>query len=184
MKKVDLSVYDNSWYKPGGTIFSRILWYYCNLIFFKSGWFPFSGFKVCLLKVFGAKIGKRVTIKPCVNIKYPWNLSIGDFTWIGEGVWIDNLTKVEIGENCCLSQGAMLLCGNHNYKKTTFDLMIGEIKIEDGCWVGAKSLVTGGVTMHSQSLLCVNSFTSKDLDAYGIYLGTPAVKIKERVIES
>lgn len=184
MNIVELTKYDNSWYKPGGTFYKRMIWYFFNLLFVKSGWLPFSGFKLFLLRLFGAKIGKGVVIKPCVNIKYPWNLVIGNFTWIGEEVWIDNLAKVEIGSNCCLSQGAMLLCGNHNYKKATFDLMIGEIKIEDGCWVGARSLVTGGVTMHTHSILCVNSFTSKDLEAFGIYLGTPAVKVKERIIES
>ena len=57
-----------------------------------------------------------------MNIKYPWFLAIGDHTWIGEKVWIDNLAEVAIGANCCVSQGAMLLCGNHNYKKSTFEL--------------------------------------------------------------
>lgn len=75
------------------------------------------GFKIWMLRKFGAKIGKGVFIKPLVNIKYPWNLDIGDYTWIGENVWIDNLTQVKIGSNVCISQGAMLLCRNHNYKK-------------------------------------------------------------------
>ena len=75
---------------------------------------PFSGLKVFLLQLFGAKVGKGVVIKPNVNIKYPWLLEIGDYTWIGERAWIDNLAQVKIGKNCCISQGAMLLCGNNN----------------------------------------------------------------------
>ena len=81
-----------------------------------------------------------MVIKPSVNIKYPWRLTIGSFVWIGEGVWIDNLENVVIGDNVCISQGAMLLCGNHNYKKTTFDLIVGSITLEDGVWVGAQSV--------------------------------------------
>lgn len=82
-----------------------------------------------------------------------------------------------------LSHGAMLLCGNHTYKLTTFDLMVGEIHIEEGAWVGAKCTVCPGVTMHSHSVLTVGSIATKDCDAYGIYQGNPAVKVKERVIE-
>ena len=66
--------------------------------------------------MFGAKIGKGVIIRPGVSVKYPWKLQIGDNTWIGENVWIDNLSNIIIGKNVCVSQGAMLLSGNHNYK--------------------------------------------------------------------
>ena len=138
---------------------------------------------VFLLRKFGAKIGKGVFIKPSVNIKYPWNLTIGDDTWIGEGVWIDNLGKVSIGSNVCISQDSMLMCGNHNYKKSAFNLMVGEITIEDGVWVGAKCLVCPGVTLHSHAVLAVGSVASTDLETYSIYRGNPAVKIKDRIIE-
>ena len=118
-----------------------------------------------------------------MNIKYPWNLRIGDDTWIGEGVWIDNLGKVSIGSNVCISQDSMLMCGNHNYKKSAFNLMVGEITIEDGVWVGAKCLVCPGVTLHSHAVLVVGSVASTDLETYSIYRGNPAVKIKDRIIE-
>lgn len=183
MNKTDLSKFNNSWYNPGGNSIKRLLWYFCNLLFIKNAWNPISGLKVMMLRAFGARIGKGVVIKPSVNIKYPWNLEIGDYSWIGENVWIDNLVNVKIGSNVCISQGALLLCGNHNYKKSTFDLMVKEIDIQEGAWVGAKCTVCQGVVMYPYSMLCVGSVASHDLDSYGIYRGNPAVKIKERVIE-
>ena len=110
MYKVNLSLYDNSWFNTGGSTIKRLLWYFINVLFFMNPLNPSSGLKVRLLRTFGAKIGKGVVIKPSVNIKYPWNLSIGDYTWIGEKVWIDNLVQTTIGANVCISQGAML-CG-------------------------------------------------------------------------
>lgn len=99
--------------------------------------------------------------------------------WIGEGVWIDNLGKVKIGNNVCISQGAMLLTGNHNYKKESFDLIVGDITLEDGIWVGAKSVVCPGVTMKSHSILTVGSVLTKDAKEYGIYQGNLAVMVKK-----
>jgi putative colanic acid biosynthesis acetyltransferase WcaF len=184
MYKTDLTVFNNSWYKTGAGIAKRILWYYVNLVFFMNPLNPVSSFKVVLLRLFGAKVGKGVIIKPTVNIKYPWRLTIGDNVWIGERVWIDNLDRVTIGANSCLSQGALLLCGNHNYKKSAFDLVIGPITLEAGVWIGAYSVVCASVTCKSHSILSAGSIATKTLESYSIYQGNPAIKIRDRVIEN
>jgi len=181
--QVNLSLYNNSWYKPGANIIKRILWYYTNILFFKNSFNIFSFTKVFLLRIFGAKVGKNITIKPSVNIKCPWYLEIGDNVWIGENVWIDNLTYIIIGNNVCISQGAMLLCGNHNYKKERFDLIIGKIVLENGVWIGAKSIVCPNVTLHSHAILSVNSVATNDLEPYYIYQGNPAKKNRLRIID-
>ncbi|MDN5286191.1 MAG: wcaF [Mucilaginibacter sp.] len=182
MHKTDLSSYNNYPYHPGGNAVKRILWFYVNALFFKSSFIPSSGFKVFLLRLFGAKIGKNVTIKPCVNIKYPWFLSIGNETWIGENVWIDSLVMINIGAHVCLSQGVMLLTGSHNYKKITFDLLTKELFLEDGVWIGAGAIVTSGITAASHSVLTSGSVATKNMEPYSIYQGNPAVKIRERDI--
>ncbi len=176
---VDLASFSNPEYNPGNPI-KRGLWYFFNLLFLMNPWNSFSGLKKGVLRLFGCKIGKGVVIKPGVNIKYPWFLEIGDHSWIGERVWIDNLGKVKIGSNVCISQGALLLCGNHNYKKSTFDLMVGDIIVEDGVWIGAKSTVTGGVTCHSHAILATGSVTSVSLESYTIYRGNPAEIVRKR----
>jgi putative colanic acid biosynthesis acetyltransferase WcaF len=159
------------------------LWYFTNAVFLRSSFNPVSSIKVFFLRLFGAKIGKGVVIKPAVNIKYPWKLTVGNHSWLGENVWIDNLDNVIIGNNCCLSQGAMLLCGNHNYKKKTFDLIIGKIMLEDGVWIGSQSIVCPNVTCKTHSVLAVNSVAANDLEEYAVYRGNPAKAIRKRVIE-
>jgi len=178
---VDLSKFNNSWYNPQRGIIIQTIWYFLNAIFFQSPFFPFSFLKVVLLRLFGAQIGKKVIIKPSVNVKYPWFLEVGDYTWIGENVWIDNLAMVRIGSNVCISQGAMLLTGNHNYKRESFDLITGEVVIEDGCWIGAKCIACPGITCHNHAVLTVGSVATKDLEEYSVYKGNPAVKVKKRI---
>lgn len=185
MQKTDLSKYNNDWYKQSNLTRSFLIaaiWYIINALFINSYLLIPSSIKKSLLKLFGAKVGKNVTMKPNINIKYPWNLEIGDNVWLGEELWIDSLGKVKIGDNCCLSQGAMLLSGNHDYKKPSFDLIVKDIILEEGVWIGAKSVVCGGATCYSHSVLSVNSVATKSLDAYGIYQGNPAQLIRQREI--
>lgn len=179
---VDLNSYSNSWYHPSKSRLKVLFWNMVNVLFFINPLNPFSKLKVFLLRLFGAKMGSGITIKQGVNIKYPWFLSIGDFSWIGENVWIDNLCRVEIQSNVCISQGAMLLTGNHNYKRSTFDLMLGEINLQSGVWIGAKAIVCPGVKCGSHSVLNVGSVATKDLIPYSINQGNPAVFLKTRII--
>lgn len=184
MSRTDLSTYNNHWYQSviGAGKMKQALWYFVNVLFFINPLNPFSGLKCWLLKCFGADLGKSIVIKPGVNIKYPWKLTIGDHCWIGEKVWIDNLARVTLGNHVCLSQGAMLLTGNHDYRKTSFDLIVKEIVIEDGAWIGAKSIVAPGVTAFSHSVLMAGSVATNNLEADTIYAGNPLVAKRKRVI--
>jgi putative colanic acid biosynthesis acetyltransferase WcaF len=160
----------------------QLLWYFTNGLFFMSPLFPFSSMKVFLLRLFGAKIGRSVFVKPSVNVKYPWNLNIGNYVWIGEEVWIDNLSTISIGDNVCISQGALLLTGGHDHTKTSFDFISHPITLEEGVWIGARAVVGGGVTCKSHSILGINSVAESDLQEYTIYKGNPAVPVLRRFI--
>ena len=181
-KKVKLQAYNNDWYNPGGSAIKRTLWYFVNVLFFINPLNPLSSLKVLLLRLFGAKVGAGVTIKPAVNIKYPWLLEIGNHVWIGEAVWIDNLTQVKIEDNVSVSQGAMLLTGSHNYKKTTFDLVVGKIILEEGAWVGAKAMVCPNVVCGTHSVLAAGSVATSNLSSFTIYQGNPAIAKRKREI--
>jgi putative colanic acid biosynthesis acetyltransferase WcaF len=182
MQTTDLLSYNNSPYHPGGNAVKRVLWYYVNALIFKSSLFPFYGIKNVLLRLFGAKIGNEVEIKPCVSIKYPWLLTIGNEVWVGENVWIDNLVMVTIGSNICISQGATLLTGSHDYKKTSFNLITGSIILEDGVWIGAQAIVNQGITVATHAVLTARSVATNNLEPYTVYQGNPAIKVRDRVI--
>lgn len=180
--KTNLAAYNNCNYNAGGSWLKRILWFYISVIIFKTSLFPSSALKVFLLRMFGAKIGKNVVLRHGVNIKFPWFLTIGDFSWIGEEVWIDNLVPVKIGSNVCLSQGAMLLTGNHDFSKPSFDLITGGIVLKNGVWIGAKAIVCPNVYADEHAVLTAGSIATKNMEAYSVYQGNPAVKVKDREI--
>ncbi len=176
--KIDLSKYTSNY--DHGSLFKRIAWMLISIMFFETK-LPFpSSFKVKLLNLFGAKVETSVVIKPSVKIKYPWLLSIGQNSWIGEGVWIDNLAFVNIGANCCLSQSSYLLTGNHDYKNPHFSLITGEIHVLDQAWVGARAIVCPSVTLGHSSVLSAGSVATTDLDNNSIFQGNPALFKKKR----
>jgi putative colanic acid biosynthesis acetyltransferase WcaF len=175
----DLSSFDASGYKAGPK-WKVFLWYPFNYYFLHSTipW-PYR-LKRMVLRAFGAKIGKGVVVKTRVRVKNPWRLCIGDYCWIGEDVWIDNLENVHIGSNVCISQGALLLTGNHDYTTSSFSYRLGKIRIEDGVWIGARSTVCPGVTCRAHSILTVDSVATKNLEWGKVYAGNPAQIVRER----
>ncbi|WAC39009.1 WcaF family extracellular polysaccharide biosynthesis acetyltransferase [Pedobacter sp. SL55] len=173
--------FDRKDFDAGASALKILIWYFVSVLFIRSGIIPFSTIIVFLLRLFGAKIGKDVRIKPGIYIHYPWKLRIGDHAWLAE-CRIENLEEVTIEANACVSQQALLLTGNHNYTSVNFDLIVKPIVLEEGAWVGANATVCPGVTLKSHSVLTVGSVATKDLEAYTIYQGNPAVKVKDRVI--
>lgn len=181
LKKVNNAAYKTTISIEAGKL-KQVCWYFINVLFFKNTFNVISASKVLLLKLFGADIGTGVVIKPGINIKYPWKLKIGDNTWIGEDIWIDNLSSVIIGSNVTLSQGALILTGTHDHTKETFDFISLPVIIEDGVWIGAKAVVYGGVTCCTHSILGINAVAESDMASYTIYKGNPAIPVMKRII--
>lgn len=180
--KINLSAFNGSGFDKGAGGMKITMWYFVNALFVRAAWNPFMGIKVVLLKAFGARIGSNLVIKNNVTVKYPWKLTVGDNCWIGEDAWIDNLDSVTIGNNVCISQGAMLLTGNHDYTTYNMPYRNAPITIGDGAWIGAKTVVCPGVAVMENAVLTVGSVVTKDMEANGIYQGNPAVKVRERNI--
>jgi putative colanic acid biosynthesis acetyltransferase WcaF len=173
--------FDQKGFDPGASAIKMLCWYFVSVLFVRSGIIPVSSILVGILRLFGAKIGKGVRIKPGIYVHYPWRLTIGDYSWVAE-CRIENLAPVFIGNHVCVSQKAMILTGNHNYKISTFDLITAPIVLEDGSWVGANATVCPGITVATHAVLTVGSVATKNLSPYGIYQGNPAIKIKDRII--
>ncbi len=180
--KVDLSLYDNSTYSVGRGPFIRTLWYFVNILFFQNPLNPSSGLKRRLLTLFGARIGVGVVLKPSLNIKYPWNLTIGNHAWIGERVWLDSLAQITLGSNVCISQGAYLCTGSHDSSDVRFRHQIEPIVVAEGAWIGAQAMILPGVTVKTHSVVAAGSVITRSTEPYLIYTGNPALVVGERII--
>ncbi|HUY18544.1 MAG TPA: WcaF family extracellular polysaccharide biosynthesis acetyltransferase [Candidatus Binataceae bacterium] len=175
-----LDLFENPQFERGRSKAVEMLWLIVQALVVES-WIPGATLRVQALRLFGARLGRGVVIKPHVRVKFPWKLEVGDYSWIGEGVWIDNLETVRIGANCCLSQGAYLCTGSHNWSSERFDLITRPITIDDQAWLGAKSSIGPGVHVGQGAVLTMGSVATSNLEPWWIHGGSPAKAQKQRL---
>ncbi len=181
---MQLNQYTLDTYTPGAPYWKQLLWYFIGDPLVRSYWLPVSAFKVWLLRCFEAQIGQQVRIKPGVRVKFPWRLTVGDYVWLGENVWIDNVAPVTMESHICISQNVYLCTGNHDWSHPDFKLTPNSIYIEAESWIAANAVVGPGVTIGRGAVLCLGSVTGRSLKPMTIYAGNPAQPIKERIIKT
>lgn len=168
-----LDRFSNGDFQRGAPRLTEALWLVAEWLLLAS-WVPGSGWRRALLRAFGARIGNGVVIKPRVRVKFPWRLEVGDHSWIGEKVWIDNLAVVRLGSHVCLSQGAYLCTGSHDWGRESFDLITRPIMIDDHAWIGAFARLAPGSHVESGAVLAMAGMAGGRLAAWTIHRGNPA----------
>lgn len=165
---MELKRFDNSDFDRGASRAKEVVWLIVSTLTV-AGPAPGSGWRAALLRAFGAEIGYRVVLKPGVRVKFPWRLRIGDNSWIGEDVWIDNLAEVRIGRDTCISQGAYLGTGNHDWTSPCFDLLTASVIVGDQCWVGARATLAPGTQMEDGAVLGLGAVGAGQLKGWTIH---------------
>lgn len=163
-----LDLFRNHNFERGASRLKEAFWLLVSGIFIES-WLPGSKWRVAVLTLFGARIGAGVVIKPGVKVKFPWRLEVGNHSWIGERVWIDNLAHVTIGKHTCLSQGAYLCTGSHDWSSENFDLVIGPITISDHAWICACSTLAPGSSIGEGAVVAMGVRAVGEIEAWTVY---------------
>jgi len=177
---VDLSKFNNDAFTRGAPAWKELLWRMVQQGFFNLEWIKAFGLKCWLLRSFGAKLETGVVVKSKAKITFPWKLSVGANSWIGEEAWLLNLDRIMIGSNVCISQRAFLCTGSHDWAKESFDLVTKPIIIEDGAWICADVFIGPGVTVGENSVVTAGSVVNKDLPPNVVCSGNPCVAVKKR----
>ena len=148
----------------------KIVLWWCvqNTIFVNFA--TFNGMRVFLLRTFGAQIGDYVIIRRGVRVHFPWNLTIGSDTWIGEEAWFINHVPITIGSNVCISQGAILSSGSHDFYSSSLDYKHASIAVKDGAWICLRATVLAGVTVGTNSVVSAGEVLRKSLPDSSLYI--------------
>ncbi len=139
----DLAGFTGAGYDKGRNKLWQVAWMTISGALTMRWWCPVK-VRIAILRAFGATIGDKVLIRHNVRIHWPWKLTVGDHSWIGEDAWILNLEPVTIGRNVCISQGVLLCTGSHDRCSPTFEFDNAAIHIDDGAWICARSTLLRG----------------------------------------
>jgi putative colanic acid biosynthesis acetyltransferase WcaF len=176
---IDLSRAGKGNYVKVRWTFIEGLWFVVEASIINNKLMPFSGLRVALLRLFGAKIGVGCRFLHPVRVKAPWNLVVGDHCWFGADAWIYNQAPIRIGSHVCISQGTFLTTGSHAMS-TTMSLRVAPIIIEDGAWITANCVVQMGVTIGRSAVVTPLSVVHRSLGPEGVYGGNPCRFIRKR----
>lgn len=161
----------------------QLWWLVQDTLFAWSPQFMY-GWRRFLLRLFGAKIGKKVLIRPTARVTYPWKLSIGDYSWIGDHVELYTLGKIEIGSNVAISQRSYLCTGSHDFAKPSYDIYALPITIGDQAWIASDVFIMPGVSIGFGCVVGTRSTVFHDLPTGKICYGNPAVPVRDRAARS
>ena len=143
-----------------------------------------SRYTIFILRHFGAKIGKGVRIQaPFMihnadqSVPIYSNLIIGDDCYIGRDCIFDLMNKINIGEKVTISHRAVLNthtnAGKSPIANKTLINTSGEIKINDGAYLGSNVTVLESVVIGSQSIIGAKSLVNRNIQDHVIAFGVP-----------
>lgn len=167
-----------TWDRPSVVVY---LWALAELIFVTNRWQVSSRLRVSALRLFGARIGKHVIMRPGIRVRFPWKLEIGDRSWIGEGVWFHNQNQIQIGNDVVVSQETFLTTGSHAHRRD-MALVTAPIVIADGVWVTSRCMVLGGAWIGQSALVRPMSVVTGRISPNRIVGGSPLTDFGARFV--
>lgn len=172
----DLSAFEGRGYDKGRSVPSQFAWMACQYSIFKRWWCP-NRVRLAILRMFGATIGEGVIIRHNVTVHWPWKLSVGDHSWIGEGSWILNLEPVSVGKNSCISQEVFLCTGSHDRRSASFEFDNGPVTIGDNVWLAARASVLRGVSVGDGCVVGATALVTRSVPQ-GSFVFSPRSEVR------
>ncbi len=163
-----------------GNKIKRAIWFCVYTFLFRFSPTPLHIWRRFLLRLFGARVGRKVMVYGSAKVWAPWNLELRDFSTIGGGANLYAVDRVIIGESAIVSQGSHLCTASHDFNSDGFELITAEICIADNAWVATEAFIGPGVTVGENAVVGARSVVTSDVAPRTIVAGNPARLIRER----
>ncbi|MDF2926670.1 MAG: putative acyl transferase [Paenibacillaceae bacterium] len=178
--RIRLDRYNQDWYSRGRSGFIVLLWWFIQGTIFRFSLHPMYAWRNFLLRLFGAQIGRGVQVRATAKFTYPWKVSIGEYSWIGDHVELYSLDQIHIGSHCVISQNSYLCTGSHDIYDENFGLITKPVTVGDGAWIASDVFLYPGVAIGEMAVVAARSTVTRNVPANLIFGGSPAVLIKPR----
>ncbi|MBM3472606.1 MAG: colanic acid biosynthesis acetyltransferase WcaF [Armatimonadetes bacterium] len=167
-------------YSRGRSWLVVLLWWLVQDTLFRWSPRPAYGWRRWLLRLFGARLGPNVRIRPTVRVEFPWRLNIGEFSTIGDEACLYSLAEIGIGDHCVISQRAFLCTGSHDPDHPQMTLIVAPITVGDGAWLAADVFVAPGVEIGAETVVGARSAVFHSLPPGMVCYGSPCRPMRQR----
>ena len=161
----------------------EVLWVVTRCAFFTTQLPWPNALKRSLLRLFGAKIGAGVIVRPGVNVHFPWRLVVGNHCWIGDGTVLLNIAPITFEDHVALAHQVYVAAGGHDIRSATMAPKHAPVVVKSGTWIASRAFVGPGVTIHERCVVGAGSVVVKDIGPDVVVGGSPARVIGQRVID-
>lgn len=107
---------------------------------------------------------------------------IGRDCWIGRNMTVGGNACVIIGDRCDIAPDVTFQTGGHRigaHERRAGEGFCRDIVVGSGCWLGVRSTVLGGVTIHDGSAVAACACVNRDVEADTLVGGVPARQIRK-----
>ena len=165
---------------PRAVLAKRLAWALVQATLYRCSFHTSNNWRAFLLRLFGAQVGPRCTIRRTSRVHYPWKLKMGALACLGDDVTVYNLGDVTLGDRATVSQEAYLCAGTHDYTRLTMPLLTPPIVLKDDCWVCARAFIGPGVTVGEGAIVGAGAVAMKNVADWTMVAGNPARYFKDR----
>ena len=137
--------------------------------------------RASLLRINGARIGKRCFIRGGLQMQEGFNLHLGDEVFINAGCCLDTSALITLGSRVQLAYQVTLVTGGHligPHECRAGSHVPQPITVEEGAWIGARALILPGVTIGAGAVVAAGSVVTKDVAPDVLVAGVPAKVVR------
>jgi putative colanic acid biosynthesis acetyltransferase WcaF len=157
------------------------LWWLVQATLFRLSPQVAYGWRRWLLRLFGARVGRGVLVRPSVRTTYPWKVVLGERAWIGDDVVLYSLERISVGHDAVVSQRSYLCAGTHDHEQASFPLVGRPIVVGNESWLATDVFIAPGVTIGNGAVVGARSSVFSDLPEMMVCFGTPAQPVRPRL---
>jgi maltose O-acetyltransferase len=109
------------------------------------------------------------------------DMVIGERTIINDFCYFENVARITLGDGVGIGALSAIITSNHDIgpsAQRNGRWFYEPVTIEDGCWIGARSLIFPGVTVGRGVIVAAGAVVTRDCEPDSVYGGVPAKLIR------
>lgn len=129
-------------------------------------------------------LAEQAEIRHYAIIECAGRVAIGRRSVIGAYNWLQGSGEIEIGDDVIIGPGVRIISTTHDISDpdqpfARQPLICGSVRIGNNVWIGADVVILTGVSIGKNVVVGAGALVTRDLDEGGVYVGTPARRVKD-----